>query len=244
MRTILLGLALALALPASSTWASIQVGQAVKFSRGSHQGSGGGVFDATSPTNAYTAFQTFCVELSEHISFGTTYYVYGIGTTNNLGGKTLGSTTAWLYTQFREGDITLNSANEENAIQLGIWRGMGYTNTDIANAMNGQASWGSAANALSTYIPLLDGILSGWFTTLAADFAAWQSHGLNYVGGVQIINISTSPTQGNGTFAQDQLIWNPVPDPEPGTVPEPATIAVWGALLGMGLVVAKRRRVA
>ena len=241
MRTILLGLALALALPASS-WASIQVGQSVQFSRGANQGSGGGVFNATSPSNAYAAFQTFCVELTEHISFGSTYYVYNIGTTNNLGGKTLGSTTAWLYTQFREGDIALGSANAENAMQLGIWRGMGYTNNEIASTMNGHSNWGSTANALSTYIPLLDGILTNWFTTLSADFAAWQSHGANYIGGVQIINISTSLTPRSGTYAQDQLIWNPVPDPEPGTVPEPMTLAVWGGLGLCGAAIAYRNK--
>lgn len=240
MRILLLGLALAMALPAAALQASIQIGDTVQFSRGSNQGSGGGVFNATSPTSAFAAFQTFCVELTEHITFGTTYTVYGIGTTNHQGGKTLGTDTAWLYTQFREGDIVLSGANQENAMQLGIWRGMGYTDSQIASAMNGHANWGSAANALANYIPILDAILGNWFATLSADYAAWIANGPNYYGGVQIINIANS----SGGYAQDQLIWNPVPDPEPGTVPEPATVVIWGTMLGLGFVVAKRRQIA
>jgi hypothetical protein len=232
------------AVPVSSVSASIQIGDAVKFSRGSNLGSGGGVFDASSPTNAYATFKTFCVELTEHISFGPTYYVYGIGTTNNLGGKTLGTTTAWLYTKFISNDIALATAKDENAMQYGIWRGMGYTNEEIASAMAGHSLWGNYNNALNTYIPQLEGIVTGWFNTLSADFAAWASNGANYVGGVQIMNISTSPssTPPAGTYAQDQLIWNPIPDPEPGTVPEPATVVIWGAMVGAGLVIASRRR--
>lgn len=242
MRNILMGLALTLALTAPS-WASIEIGHAVQFSRGSQLGSGGGVFDATSPLNEFAAFKTFCVELTEHISLGsTTYYVYNIGTTNNLGGKTLGSMTAWLYTQFREGDIVPVGANAENALQLGIWRGMGYNNSEVATAMNGQAYWGSTANALSTYIPQLDVILSNWYATLATDLAAWQSHGANYVGGVEIINISTSPTPGQGTFAQDQLIWDPSASPVSATAPEPMTLAVWCGLGLCGVGIGYRRK--
>lgn len=241
---VTLVLALFATFSAPSRWASasIQVGDAVKLSRGSNQGSAGGVFNVDDLNDAGALdFQTFCAEVTEHISFGTTYYVYGIGTVTNQGGKTIGTMAAWYYTQFREGDIVLSGAHQENAMQLGVWRGMGYTDAQVLAAVGGQANW-KTANYISS---VLDPILNGWLTnaTLAADLAAWLSHGPNYVGGVQVMNLASALNCNglprSGAYAQDQLIWTPVPEPdgEPGVVPEPGALAIWGALMGVGLIV-------
>jgi hypothetical protein len=225
--------------------ASVQVGDSVKLTRGTNQGTGGGLFDVDDLNDAGALdFKTFCVEITEHISLGSTYYVYGISNHNDknggLGIRTLGTTAAWLYTQFREGDIVLNSRNEENAMQLGIWRGMldgsnvGYTDASILAAVGSFAGWQVSGNIN----PALNTILNGWFTTLAADFTAWQAHGANYTGGVQIMNLKTSPT---GAYSQDQLIWEEVPQ-DLRTAPEPAALAVWTGLAGVAMLVAWRQK--
>lgn len=239
MRTILLGLALALAMPASSLWAAIEQ---IQLSRPSNFGAGGGVFQVT---NAGTlgSFETFCVQLGEYISFGTTYYVDtdDIGTTNDSLPipQSLGAQAAWLYTKFLStgGDaINVSSSDEANAMQLGIWQGMGYNAGQIESAMIGH--WGSSLGAVQTYISIIQStILDVWINADFASYDSWMD--INHIGNVRIMNLLTV----SGGHAQDQLIMVPGPDPEPGTVPEPATIAVWGALLGMGLVAAKRCQV-
>lgn len=235
MRTILLGLALALALPASSTWAAIEQ---IQLSRPSNLGAGGGVFQVTGTLGS---FETFCVQLGEYISFGTTYNVDtdDIGTTNDSlpSEKSLGSQAAWLYTKFLSTGvdaISVSTSDEANAMQLGIWQGMGYGAEEIESAMIGH--WGSSQAGVQAYISTLQGtILTVWINSDLANYNNWMNN--NLIGNVRIMNLFTT----SGGRAQDQLIIVTPPDPEPGTVPEPATIAVWSALLGMGLVAAKRR---
>ena len=245
MKTLIYTIALSLLVAANSATASVQLGDGIKLSRGSNQGSAGGVFDVDDLNDAGVLnFKTFCAEVTEHISFGPTYYVYCIWNGTTQGGKTLGTMAAWYYTQFREGDIVLSGAHQENAMQLGIWRSMGYSDGDVLSAIGGQANW----NAPNYITSVLNPILNGWTTSLALDLAAWVSHGAGYIGGVQVINLASALDSNGrplpGTYSQDQLIWSAVtePDGEPGVVPEPGTIAIWGALLGLGLI-AKRRTV-
>lgn len=245
--------ALAIALLSATTplHASVQIGDYVKLSRGTNQGTGGGAFDVDDLNDLPAVpldFKTFCAEITEHISLGSTYYVYDISNHNDINGglglRTLGTTAAWLYTQFRQGDILLHNQNEENALQLGIWRGMldgsnlGYSDANILAAVAGQPGWnGGATYITSTLNPLLTGP-TGWFTTLAADYAAWQSNGPSYIGDVRIMNLKTSPT---GSYVQDQLIWTPPPLQVQASAPEPGAIAVWSGLAALGLLATRRR---
>lgn len=241
---------------AEAALASVQIGDFVKLTRGSNHGTGGGAFDVDDLNDPGTLdFKTFCVEITEHISLGSTYYVYDIsnhndkngGPSNGSANRTLGTTAAWLYTQFRQGDIVLTDPNTttarnlENAMQLGIWRGMlngsnvGYTNADILAAVGGQSGWNGGISYIAN---ILDPILNGWFTSLAADYATWQAHGATYTGGVQIMNLKTSPT---GAYAQDQLIWEDIPGQTQLDAPEPATLAVWSGLAAVGLLATWKR---
>jgi hypothetical protein len=238
-----------------AAFASVEVGETVKLTRGSNHGTGGGAFNVENISDTDTPdFATFCVEIFEHINLGSTYYVYNISNQNDINGghgiRTLGSSAAWLYTQFREGDITLTDPNSttarnlENALQLGIWRGMladvnnpnsGYSNAEILSQVGGQQGWN-----ISNYITsVLDPILSGWLTTFASD-QAWKAHGATYTGGVQIMNLKTSPT---GTRSQDQLIWEEVPDQTRLDAPEPATLAVWSGLVAVGFMATWKRTI-
>lgn len=188
MKTLIYSIALCLSLAANFATASIRLGDGIKLSRGSNQGSAGGVFDVDDLNDAGVLnFKTFCAEVTEHISFGPTYSVYGIGNVTNQAGKTLGTMAAWYYTQFRESDIVLSGAHQENAMQLGIWRSMGYSDGDVLSAIGGQANW----NAPNYIANVLNPILNGWTTSLALDLAAWVSHGAGYIGRVQIINLGT-----------------------------------------------------
>jgi hypothetical protein len=232
--------------------ASILINDYVTLTRGSNQGTGGGAFDVNDLNDGPSGsveFQTFCVEITEHISLGSTYFVYNISNHNDINGglgvRTLGTAAAWLYTKYREGIITLTDPNAQiardlqNAFQLGIWRGMlngsniGYVDADILAAVEGQTGWKVLDSSMMPIInPALNTILSGWLGTFAAD-AAWQAQGAGYTGGVQIMNLKTSPT---GSYSQDQLIWEPVPDQAQLETPEPATLAVWSGLAAAGLI--------
>lgn len=222
MKTLIYSIALFLSLTANFAIASIQVGDGIKHSRGSYQGSAGGVFDVDDLDDAGVLnFKTFCAEVTEQISFGPTYYVYGIGNVTYQAGKTLGTMAAWYYAQFREGDIVLSGAHQENAMQLGIWRSMGYSDGDVLSAIGGQANW----NEPNYIANVVNPILNGWTTSLALDLAAWVSHGAGYIGGVQVIDLASALDRNGrplpGTYSQDQPIWSAVtkPDGEPGVVP-------------------------
>jgi hypothetical protein len=94
--------------------------------------------------------QTFCVEISETISFGTPYTVTSATNTVTVNsGKTLGSFAAWLYTQFLKPTLGAGTglttipgfggdlSQDANAIQYGIWKSMGWlsgvTDTSLGN---------------------------------------------------------------------------------------------------------------
>ena len=96
----LLSALLVLAICSTSSWASVQVGDSLDFSRGAG-GSYGGIFDVDNLENGVgTDFRSFCVEIEEHISFGSAYKVGGIDTVTHSGGRSLTSFVAWLFTGF------------------------------------------------------------------------------------------------------------------------------------------------
>jgi hypothetical protein len=197
-------------------------GDLLKIANG--PGSPGGVFyaDVIGRGTSYD-FDTFCVEMTEHIGFNTEYYVQFVGTSTNQGNKALGQQAAWLYSQFVGKNssqlpgfnfINPSSAQQTlqaDAMQYGIWAGMAtpYSLTDII-----QLSGWSASYVNGTLIPFLSGSLTNFNSAIANN--QWSG-----TGKVQIISLRSfveSPT-GNVVLAdgrrvtltgyvQDQLVQN------------------------------------
>ena len=203
---------LACAVPLS---ASIQVGDKIKLYDG--VGMPGGIFNVDDlndgPTNSIE-FQTFCVEITEYIGFGTKYAVQSIGTTTVQGGNTLQPLTAWLYNSFLNG--TLNNFNptnsyDANALQLALWISIGYTHG--INSPNSDISKYIGQSWYNMYYPKLQA------KTWATDFT---NSGWSGLGGVQIMNLRGVNSDGiYTTNNQDQLIRE---------MPEPWSFLVWSVL--------------
>src|SRR3972149_1980443 len=116
------------AAPASASIATVN--DQLKFYRG--LGTNGGIFHVDNlttngPSSSPYDFDTFCVQISEHIILGSeTYRVASITDHTVLGNVPLGSFAAWLYTKFLDGAISILDNQDANAVQVGIWRSMGY----------------------------------------------------------------------------------------------------------------------
>lgn len=157
-------------------------------------------------------FETFCIEYSEHISFGVTYTATvsdgaksggstGGGISPIVGGKDkISKGTAWLYSQFAAGTLTGYYYNTTLAarqtssrlLQEAIW------------GLEGERTW----NASNPFLVLVTSLsLFGSQAGAAAD--------ANGAYGVAALNLYTA-----SGGAQDQLV----------IVPEPTTV-IAGALL-------------
>lgn len=126
--------ALALMIPAGASAVPLQVGDAVTIglsntinsdplNRWSDIGGYGGRFTLTNTTTGVT-IPTFCLELDEYVSLGTTYYVTDVsddiasgGGRNTDSGDQLSGATKWLYSQYLETPASFNAA----AVQLAVW---------------------------------------------------------------------------------------------------------------------------
>ena len=264
----------------SSVKASVQfaqTGDSVKLYNSA--GASGGIFNVDvlgkTTTGAlynygsspYYDFSTFCVEISETISFGQQYEVYDANATKTVNsGKTLGSFAAWLYTQFLKpvlnggtpfagitgwgGDL----AKDANAIQYGIWRSMGWS--DGGGALNGNS--GRFGGALGSYdATFLQNLLDAYSKDLSWDAdapgsVAGLNSSWNFVetkdpvtyGNVRIMNLVTYNYDGSiKKNYQDQLVWSPPPPTGNSPVPEPLSVIVWSMLaICVGTISARRER--
>ena len=192
-------LAIAAALLATTqVSASLGVGSLVTLDTTLPGGSGGqfGASDGGSPAGlTFDPFVTFCAELGETIGNNGTYAVTGISTSNSSGTATLTSQAAYLYTQFREGTLdsfNAASADDSNALQYGIWQGIGYTHEQIQNSIGN-----STANSYQT---LWNARSGSWLYGLGTEWANGD------LGSVMIMQLG-----GN----QDQLF---LAVPEPGSI--------------------------
>ena len=218
----------------SSADASL-IGAHVRFSDGPGNGNGGEFNMAIdySPSGPFVAdanTRTFCVELTEHISFGTTYKVGNLSFATVLSNKALTTKTAALFKAFAAGigtntvstilGVSYDRANATNnnadarSLQLAIWKTMGWDTETIWGTGYG-AEYAANTKAQS-------------FVTAATNYANNNFTGDFY--GVRVINLVG--TNGTGNF-QDQLT----------IVPEPGSIAIWGLMsLGVAGICNKRRR--
>jgi hypothetical protein len=187
---------------------------------------GGGLFSAVSTSGPLGNFNTFCLEENEYFNPGGNYS-YFINSGSVAGGKSgqnavdshtgltmdkISIGTAWLYSQFRNGGITVGSTTAGNDLQDAIW---------FLEAEKDLASLSAGAKTL---------LNNALIPTGSADYTALK---LNSDGkyGVVALNLfsTTAPistaksTIINGQtyyFVQDQL----------GMVPEASTV-IAGALL-------------
>ena len=217
--------------------ASIQPGDFIKMY--DRIGAPGGIFEVDDQTNPDTSnFYTFCVEVSENITFSPDQYkVASLGITTVATNKTITDYTAWLYSSFLDGTFnsgTFNSSSllDVNALQLAIWLSVGW-NTSVID----------------------DYITSSWITTYSNHLATkpWKpggtgagsfaNSGWTGLGGVQVMNLLGEDSQGNYTkYAQDQLIRIPPPGGIVPSAPEAASFVVWSLLVSIGTMAAGRRR--
>lgn len=153
--------------------------------------------------------RTFCCEMTEYMNFNTTYKVASVGTTTVSTGKTLTVGVASLYRQWYDGMVSnqnsiqiagvtytynnnVQRGRDARALQIAIWRGMGFDTTSVLNAE--AADIKDKANTWITYVTSMNSTSSS-----SADLF-----------GIRIMNLKTL----NGADSQDQL----TAVPEPGSL--------------------------
>ena len=106
---------------------------------GNYDFNNGGSFTAYSIGTPGPAFKTFCVQPEQEVYVNdgplNAYRVQSLGYANDTPGgpRAITSKTAWLYTSFLNGSLPgyVDDTAHEAAVQYGIWRSMGYDDTDI-----------------------------------------------------------------------------------------------------------------
>lgn len=202
-------------------------------------------YDPTGPVGM--GFGTFCLEYSEHINYGVSYYavinygaVSGGQNVNNMspsanGMDRISKGTAWLYSQYAAGTLagynygttgeSLNNRRQSSRLlQLAIW----YLEGEIALSYSERNS--------NPFLSLANTKYGSYLAAAAnADIVTYGSvQGVEY--GVVALNLYTGYDPATGKYsgkAQDQLAIIP----EPGTM-----IAGTLLLLPFGLRIARRLR--
>jgi Thioester domain len=253
------GLIVALiSIPSDSCIASIiHVGDYLRMYDGPGSGNGGEFKVRSNPTDlgsnanwlaSPVDFHTFCVEINETMSFGTTYRVGGIGLKTVATGRSLKRGVAWLYEQFWQqnnrgllstGTTTIGgqsyalsgSSREDDArsLQLAVWRLMGEVNSSYSGQSGSTAVKAKATALVNAAVAQFTSYIGGAY----ADVAASETS-------VRVMNLRRYASDGDQTDSngnryfnvQDQLVM----------IPEPGSIAVWGLLALCGLGIRSNRR--
>jgi hypothetical protein len=231
---------------------NVIAGEFIELNNG--PGSPGGVFHVDvfhnrTDINPKGTYDTFCVELTEHINFDTRYYIQSIGLKTINGGRTLAPQAAWLYTQFLDqntsalagfnfslvaGNPSSTQARDQaNALQLGIWRGL----LDDSNNPMSYTDIRNLAGWTSGYVTYLkDNYLTTWLGAFTAD-TAWSG-----TGNIRIMNLRQYTYKNNTltptTYAQDQLVRV---TPELPTVYSAGAVMSCAVLWGLIGVIRKHR---
>jgi hypothetical protein len=197
---------------------------------------------ALTTVNGQTAFETFCIEVNESFSPGTSYNAQ-VSTTVVPGGPlnyvTLG--VAYLYSQFAQGQLsgynyTTGSGRELSADELqdAIWYLQGEINTSGNVTVSG-AKISSVNNSTYTFsskdpfLVLAEDVLYGSVCANALTKVESNGDGADSVLALDLSSISNGCT----VYNQDQLVYCPVP--------EAATLAS-GVMLLIPLTLSSIRR--
>lgn len=178
---------------------------------------------AQATVNSQTGFETFCVEIDAEFSPGSTYNT-SIGNTILPSGAAITIGTAYLYSQFAQGTLQKYNYNQNSSgigsraytsdeLQDAIW----YLQGEITSAGD-QYTKGNYLYSFggSSFDPTSDPFVQLAESMFGANAFASDANN-NY--GVQVLEL----TSANGSTAQDQLVYTPVP--------EPATFAAGAMLL-------------
>jgi len=225
--------------------------------------SGGSGVNNTIHNNNVELFRTFCVEENQNISIPSTVHVVGLGFNgdqnkaganlalvdgmrlainlavgNNAAGAVNALTVgaAALYKSYALGydsgaltsvlGVAYSSANntDENILQQAIWYFQGQ-NTFYGT---GPASATNAYNNNKYVKAVTDLITANGVASLN-------------IAGVSIMNLANGTLAANGhTLVQSQLYWDGT-GRSTNPVPEPASVALWLSVVGVGALVRRRR---
>lgn len=183
--------------------------------------------DANWNSASLDSARTFCCEMTEFMSFGTTYKVASVGTTTVATGKTLKAGVASLYRQWYDGMVSNQSSvtiagaqytynndtlrgRDARALQIAIWNGMGFDTASVLNAE--QADIKAKANTWISFVTTMNN----------------NSSSSSDLFGVRIMNLKTL----GGGDAQDQLT----------AVPEPGSLGVVFCVVAGAGALARRKR--
>jgi hypothetical protein len=176
---------------------------------------------ALTTVNGQTAFETFCIEVNESFSPGTSYNAQ-VSTTVIPGGPlnyvTLG--VSYLYSQFAQGELsgynyTAGSGRELSADELqdAIWYLQGEINTSGKVTVSG-AAISSVNNSTYTFsssdpfLVLAEDVLYGSVCANALTKVESNGNGADSVLALDLSSISNGCT----VYNQDQLVYCPVPE--------------------------------
>lgn len=225
----------------------------------------GGEFRVDGPGEV---FKTFCLEYNEYINLPGNYQVtinkaayYGgvggaTGSGTGSGGRkdTIGEITAVVYQAYRTSsldgwnltgsDFQYDSIVWADALQLLFWRAEGELDADYSLVGSSTTLVGSStargyADAIFAYLAKTGDLASG----SNLDYYLGNSD----VQKVKVLNLWDVgyPYGTTGQAHQSQLYYGDSPAQETEAVPEPASLVIWGAGLGIaGLVAARRRKLA
>jgi hypothetical protein len=179
-----------------------------------------------------STFQSFCDELQQSISTGTSYTVSSVftpttgGTINSSGNVLNNMKGIYLFDLWSNGLITQNAANA-GAVQVAIWQSEGYTSSAIMSTGGFSSSqYFAASAAISSLLAITD--ISGSYSS------SWTP-----------TDVGAIILKHNGTGAQDQIVLvSTSNNNNNGSVPEPASLVVWGlgASLAAGAAALRRRK--
>ena len=218
---------------------TVSAGQTIKLSDGpGNVNAGEFIVKHQVDTYATEKFRTFCVQTNEFLSLGETLTVVAIADFSFSPANSIKSETSALYREFMRGmaiaGSTLNVAgtilgkaytfnsttpagsSRAGELQQAIWR------------FQGQSGYGAVVNDFTTAAIALGFGGSAATSLLGTDLTTY-----GYVQAMQLLR-----SDGH-TRAQDQLYWD---GRGQIVVPEPASIALWGAFALGGVLLGRRRR--